>query len=120
MLLGGIGLYLNKFQSSIAGKFSASAMSGASIKQAFTYLFTWLIIINVLVIALLITFAIQKYRYIVDEMPNASDDVKFDEFTINKDLENMAQETAFGNAVANNPFLNQPVTQEEPNNNPAE
>ena len=61
--------------------------------------------INVLVIALLITFAIQKYQYIVDEMPNASDDVKFDEFTINKDLENLAQETAFGNAVANNPFL---------------
>lgn len=105
MLLGGIGLYLNKFQSSISGKFSASAMSGTSIKQAFTYLFTWLIMINVLIIALLITFAIQKYRYIVDEMPNASDDVKFDEFTINKDLENMAQETAFGNAVTNNPFL---------------
>jgi hypothetical protein len=73
LLLGGIGIYLKGFQTSIAGKFSASAMSPSSISQAFKYLFTWLILINVLIIGLLITFAIQKYNYIQYEMPSNAD-----------------------------------------------
>lgn len=73
LLLGGIGIYLKGFQSSIASKFSASAMSPSSLSQAFKYLFTWLILINVLIIGLLITWAIQKYNYIQYEMPSKAD-----------------------------------------------
>ena len=68
LLLGGIGIYLNGFQSSIASKFSASSFSGSSLRTAFTYLFTWLLIINVLIIVLLIIFMIQKYKYVENEI----------------------------------------------------
>jgi len=40
MLLAGISIYMKDFQSSIFGKYSATAMSSRSIKQTFTYLFT--------------------------------------------------------------------------------
>jgi hypothetical protein len=72
MLFGGIGLYSKQFKSSIAGKFSASSMSPASIKESFKFLFTWLIIINIILIALLITFMVQKYKYIQSEIPPAN------------------------------------------------
>lgn len=68
-LLGGIGIYANQFKSSISGKFSASTFSTGSIQQSFKFLFTWLIIINVILIALLITFMVQKYKYIQSELP---------------------------------------------------
>jgi hypothetical protein len=46
-------------------------------RQVFTYLFTWLIIINVLVISVLITFMVQKYNKIKDSVPSfKSDDPK--------------------------------------------
>ena len=76
MLLGGISIYMKDFQSSIFGKYSASAMSSSSIKQTFTYLFTWLILINVLIIAVLITWAYQKYKYITSEMPSNNVEAK--------------------------------------------
>lgn len=76
MLLGGISIYMKDFQSSIFGKYSATAMSSSSIKQTFTYLFTWLILINVLIIAVLITWAYQKYKYITSEMPSNNVEAK--------------------------------------------
>ena len=77
VLLGSTGLYLKRFKSSLEGKFSASAFSPGSMKQVFTYLFTWLIIINVLVISVLITFMVQKYNKIKESVPSfKSDDPK--------------------------------------------
>ena len=76
MLLGGISIYMKDFQSSIFGKYSATAMSSSSIKQTFTYLFTWLILINVLIIAVLITWSYQKYKYITSEMPSNNVEAK--------------------------------------------
>ena len=72
LLLGGIGVYSTNFTSSVAGKFSASSYSGNSLKNSLTYLFTWLILINVLLIALIITFMVQKYQYIQSETPTTN------------------------------------------------
>jgi hypothetical protein len=77
VLLGSTGLYLKRFKSSLEGKFSASAFSPGSMKQVFTYLFTWLIIINILIISVLITFMVQKYNKIKESVPSfKSDDPK--------------------------------------------
>lgn len=72
ILLGGIGVYSANFTSSIAGKSGASTFSTSSVKAAFKFLFTWLIIINIIIIALLITFMVQKYKYIQSEIPPAN------------------------------------------------
>lgn len=77
VLLGSTGLYLKRFKTSLEGKFSASAFSPGSMKQVFTYLFTWLIIINILIISVLITFMVQKYNKIKESVPSfKSDDPK--------------------------------------------
>ena len=62
MLLGGIGVYSANFTS----KFSGSSNTG-SISIVFKQLFTWLIVINLLLIALIITFMVQKYNHIQGE-----------------------------------------------------
>jgi len=71
-LLGGIGVYSKNFQSALEGKVGISAYNPSSVKQAFKQLFTWLILINIVIIVLLIMFAVKKYRAIQALIPNGA------------------------------------------------
>jgi hypothetical protein len=64
LLLGGINIYSATFSDSIKGKVSAGSYSNNSLRKTLTSLFTWLILINILLIALIITFMVQKYKSI--------------------------------------------------------
>ena len=70
LLLGGIGTYSANFQNAIAGKVGMSAFSTSSVKQAFKQLFTWLIMINIIIIVLIVMFAYRKYRQIQSLTPS--------------------------------------------------
>ena len=61
ILLGGIFNYLKNFNSVLSAKNSLSSMSNTSISGAFKQLFTWLILINIILMILIIVFMIQKY-----------------------------------------------------------
>ena len=62
VLLGGIGTYLQNFQSTLAAKSAMSSLSNTSISGAFKQLFTWLILFNIILIILLVLFMVQKYK----------------------------------------------------------
>ena len=64
MLLGGIGLYRKEWAASMAGKVSKGFMEPGSMSETFKQLFFWLIVINVLLIALLIMFLYKKWKAI--------------------------------------------------------
>ena len=76
-LLGGIGTYTKNFQSSIEGK--SGALSGLNMKQSFKNLFTWLILINVLIIILISMYIYNKFKVISDIQNINSDNFSMDQ-----------------------------------------
>jgi len=64
ILLSGIGTYISNYSVSSIGKIGMSMNTSAPIKEAFKQLFTWLILINVLLILLIGVFVMQKYNMI--------------------------------------------------------
>ena len=61
MLLGGINTYMKNFQSTINAKSAMNSLGSTSLSNAFKQLFTWLILINVILIILIAVLMIQKY-----------------------------------------------------------
>jgi len=76
LLLSGIGTYSATLQSAIQGKVGMGAFNPSSIKQAFKQLFTWLILINIIIIILIVMFAVKKYRQIQSLTPSVSKGTK--------------------------------------------
>ena len=76
LLLGGIGTYSATLQNAIQGKIGMGAFNPSSIKQAFKQLFTWLILINIIIIVLIVMFAVKKYRQIQSLTPSVSKGTK--------------------------------------------
>ena len=77
-LLGGIGVYSKNWNSSIAGKVGMSATSTFNIQESFKQLFTWLILINILLIIMLCMYLYNKYKTITG--PQSGTDGVSDQF----------------------------------------
>lgn len=61
MLLGGINTYMTNFQSTINAKSAMNSLGSTSLSNAFKQLFTWLILINIILIILIAVLMLQKY-----------------------------------------------------------
>ena len=65
-LLGGIGVYGKDWSTASAGKVGISSSPTTNVQQAFKYLFTWLILINILLIVILCMYLYRKMKIIWD------------------------------------------------------
>ena len=65
-LLGGIGVYSKDWSTASAGKVGISSSPTTNVQQAFKYLFTWLILINILLIVILCIYLYRKMKTIWD------------------------------------------------------
>ena len=65
-LLGGIGVYGKDWSTASAGKVGISSSPTTNVQQAFKYLFTWLILINILLIVILCMYLYRKMKTIWD------------------------------------------------------
>lgn len=65
-LLGGIGVYGKDWSTASAGKVGISSSPTTNVQQAFKYLFTWLILINILLIVILCIYLYRKMKVIWD------------------------------------------------------
>ena len=65
-LLGGIGVYSKDWSIASAGKVGISSSPTTNVQQAFKYLFTWLILINILLIIILCMYLYRKMKTIWD------------------------------------------------------
>ena len=75
-LLGGIGTYMKNFKLSIAGKVSSSS---GLMSQTFKNLFTWLIIINILIIILICMYVYNKFKIIKQIQNSGSENFNSDQ-----------------------------------------
>ena len=116
LLLGGIGTYSANFKSSIEGKVGLSAFNPSSVKQAFKQLFTWLIMINIIIIVLIVMFAVRKYRQIQSLTPSSTEGtgtIDMTQFNINR-TENME---GGGSGIGIHPHqISSPIQSSHPSN----
>jgi len=61
-LLGGISIYRKEWANSGIGKVGVGAFSSTNLSSIFKYLFTWLILINVVLIIIMVIFMVKKYK----------------------------------------------------------
>ena len=65
-LLGGISIYRKEWANSGIGKVGVGAFSSSNLSSIFKYLFTWLILINVILIIIMVIFMVKKYKMLTE------------------------------------------------------
>ena len=65
-LLGGISIYRKEWANSGIGKVGVGAFSSSNLSSIFKYLFTWLILINVVLIIIMVIFMVKKYKMLTE------------------------------------------------------
>jgi len=65
-LLGGISIYRKEWANSGIGKVGVGAFSSTNLSSIFKYLFTWLILINVVLIIIMVIFMVKKYKMLTE------------------------------------------------------
>ncbi len=124
ILLGGIMTYIKNFNTAAMQKvsFNSTADVGTPVRAAFSQLFTWLILINVIIIILIVLFTVQKYNTIgeikkkVDLKENIQDKYAYQETGMRasqakQDLDQYAANTAENGSIYRSPLrqLNQKI-----------